>query len=648
MKPTLLTLLLFACLIPGVCRAQDMTVMVKMRDGIKLATDVYLPKNKKGPWPVLLIRTPYNKSGQKSAGALWTLFGIAVVAQDMRGRYASQGKDMVFTTDGDGKLKDGADTMAWLVSQKAYCNGLVATTGGSALGIVQYMQATAKPKGLVLLNAAVATPNMYQDGMFYGGVFRNSLVVNWLKNQNSSHFLQEIAKHPYEDAFWASLQTKDQYGTVTAAGIHTGGWYDIFLQGNIDAFRGYQVLGGAGAWGKQKLIIGPWTHGGMAKTKQGELTYPTNSLVTKIPTPLPFNIMLNHYLKLNIATIKKKPADIPAVQYYVMGDVTNAKAPGNVWRTAMSWPPQAGLVRLHLQAGGGLAEACPAAGAGTTSYTFDPAKPSPTVCGGNLTIKAGPCDQAKKVESRSDVVLFSTPKLQKAMEITGRVRAYLYVQIDQKDADLMVRLTDVYPDGRSMLIADGAARLASRGSTKGIKPLAAGEVVLAMVDLWSTSIIINKGHRLRVSVTSSNYPRFAVNRNTGLPYPLSVAGVGKKVKVSLHHSTGKASYIQLPDPGRASSNYTKCGTTKPDAGADGPSPGADTGAADQKTGPGAEAGPGVDTGAHAEAGSAADAGAGGQEDDGCSCSASASAGAGAMWGLALLVLVLIGRRRRVN
>lgn len=102
--------------------------MVKMRDGVKLATDVYLPKNKKGPWPVLLIRTPYDKKGQKSNGALWTLFGILVVAQDMRGRYASEGTDLVFTTDGDGKLKDGADTMAWIVAQKQYCNGLVATT----------------------------------------------------------------------------------------------------------------------------------------------------------------------------------------------------------------------------------------------------------------------------------------------------------------------------------------------------------------------------------------------------------------------------------------------------------------------------------------------------------------------------------------
>ena len=637
--------LLFLSLLPHTVRAQDLTVMVKMRDGVKLATDVYLPKTKKGPWPVLLIRTPYNKKNQKPG--IYPLSGIAVVIQDMRGRYASEGTDMIFTTDGDGKLKDGADTMAWLVAQKAYCNGLIATTGGSALGIVQYVQATAKPKGLVLLSATVATPNLYQDGIFYGGVFRHSMITGWLQGQKSTHFLKDIAQHPYEDAFWDSVQTKDQYGSVTAAGVHTGGWYDIFLQGTIDAFRGYQHHGGVGAKGKQKLVLGPWTHGGSLLLKQGELSYPANSTILKIPVPLPFNVMLNHYFKLNLAGIKKKPADIPAVQYYVMGDVSKVGAPGNVWRTAKDWPPAAAPVRLHLQAGGGLAEVCPGATGGTSSYTFDPAKPSPTVCGRNLKIPAGSCDQAKKVEGRGDVLLFSTPKLSKPMEVTGRVRAHLFVQIDQKDADLMVRLTDVYPDGRSMLIADGAARLAARGSTKGIKVLGAKEVVMAVVDLWSTSIIINKGHRLRVSITSGNYPRFAANRNTGLPYPLSVQGVGKKVKVSLHHSAPRASYLEVPDPGRSPGQYVKCGAaTKQDAGVDGPGASADAGVPDQKSGPGVEAGQPADTGALADVGTAEDAGSGGKNDDGCSCAVDGHGTAGVEWMMSLLMVLLYRRRGR--
>ena len=621
--------------------AQTMTVMVKMRDGIKLSTDVYLPKKTKGPWPVLMWRTPYNKKNLKAPASLYPPYGVAVVTQDMRGRYASQGVDRVFTTDGDGKLKDGHDTMAWLVSQKQHCNGLIATTGGSALGIVQYMQATAKPPGLKLLNAAVATPNMYQDAMFYGGVFRNSLVTGWLKKQNSSHFLTLIAAHPYEDAFWASSQTADQYGAVTAAGVHTGGWYDIFLQGNIDAFRGYQHQGGAGARGQQKLILGPWTHGGMAKQKQGELTYPANSKVGKIPFPNTTLVMLNHHLKLKLATVKLKPANIPAVQYYVMGDVTAPKAPGNKWRTAKDWPPAAAPVRLHLQPGGLLAEACPPASAAPTSYSAAPAKPTPTVCGGNLTIPAGPCDQSKKVEGRADVALFSTPKLQQPMEITGRVRAYLWVQIDRPDADLMVRLTDVYPSGKSMLIADGAARLAARGSTKGIKQIKAGEKVRAMVDLWSTSIIINKGHRLRAVVSSANFPRFASNRNNGKKYPQSVLGPGSKVKVSVLHQADAASYLELPDPTRAKGQITTCGGAQPDAGVS-----ADL-AAPGDTGPGAEAGAAPEAGGPADQGAGAEGGAqvdAGQPDgggDGCSCAAG-RAGAGGAQLPGLLLLGLLG------
>ncbi len=654
MRTLIITLWTLSLFLSTSARAQDLTVMVKMRDGVKLATDVYLPKNKKGPWPVLLIRTPYDKKNQKAAAKLWTLVGVLVVAQDMRGRYASQGTDMVFTTDGDGKLKDGADTMAWIVAQKAYCNGLIATLGGSALGIVQYMQATAKPKGLKLLHAVVATPNLYQDGMFYGGVFRNSMVTGWLQGQKSTHFLKHIALHPYEDAFWASVQTRDQYKSVTTAGLHTGGWHDIFLQGNIDAYRGYQHQGGPGAKGKQKLVIGPWTHGGMAKVKQGELTFPKNSTGNKSPFPNPFNTMANHYLKLKLPAIKKTPADIPNVQYYVMGDVTQASAPGNVWRSAKDWPPPAAPVRLHLQPGGGLAESCPAAAGGSTSYTFDPAKPSPTVCGRNLKLPAGSCDQAKKVESRGDVVLFSTPKLQKPMEITGRVRVHLFTKIDQKDADLMVRLTDVYPDGRSMLIADGAARLAARGSTKGIKPLTPGELVHAVVDLWSTSIIINKGHKLRISITSSNYPRFAVNRNTGLPYPLSVTGPGKKVKVTLHHSTTRASYVVLPDPGRKPVAYTKCGVVKPDAGVDGPKPPKDKGPGKDtplgkdkgplKDAPSAkDSGPGKETSPAAD-GPVGDGGADAADDAGCSCVVGQSGSMGGyLW---LVALALVWRRSR--
>jgi uncharacterized protein len=541
----------------GPALAQDQTEMLEMRDGVRLATDLYFPDSD-GPWPTLLIRTPYGKAEAAGQAGGFVDRGVAVVIQDLRGRYDSEGTDMVFTSDGDGALSDGVDTCAWIVDQQ-WSDGLIGTTGGSALGIVQYVQASAQPPGLVVMNPVVATPNLRDHAVFWSGVFREALVVGWLEGQGSLHWLDDVAEHPFEDDFWDPVQTTDRFGDVTAAGLHEGGWYDIFGQGTIDGFVGYQQDGGPGAAGNQKLIMGPWTHGGMRGRDQGELRYPANA--EQPPYPDAFPTLFNYHLGAD-APIDDTPADVPTVQYYVMGDVDDASAPGNQWRTADAWPPGAATVRLHLQPGGGLTEACPPDDGGVSSWVYDPDDPSPTICGGNLTIDAGPCDQ-RTVEARDDVVVFSTGPLDAPMEITGRVRAHLFVDIDRPDADLMVRMTDVYPDGRSMLIADGATRLAARGSSTSLSPLAAGEIVRGVVDLWSTSIVLAAGHELRISVSSSNSPRFAASRNNGLPYPESVEGDGAPVTVRLHHDATHASYLEAPDPGREITDFQTCGEAPP-------------------------------------------------------------------------------------
>ena len=541
-------------------RPRKFTTMVAMRDGVRLATTVYLPPGH-GPFPVLLYRTPYDDARYEAVAATYTKAGIAVVTQDMRGRFESEGVFQVFTQDGNGSLQDGFDTMQWIVNQD-WSNGLIATAGNSADGIVQYIQAAANPPGLVLVEPMMATPNLYSDAIFYDGVRRYTLSHTWLEGNDMLYFEAEFARHPFEDEFWAPVQTYDQYSDVHAAGFHIAGWFDIFQNGNIEAYIGYQHQGGDGAAGRQKLIIGPWTHGTYNSLTQGELTFPANSLEPPYSIEEVSNIMLNAYLQVNHPGIDKTPADIPNVQYYVMGDVDDPDAPGNEWRIADDWPPKAAPVRLHLQPGGGLAEACPPADGGTTRYVFDPKKPSPTICGNNMNLEAGPCDQ-RAIEARDDVVVFETEVLTTPMEITGRVVAHLFVDIDQPDTDLMVRMSDVYPDGRSMLIADGAFRLATRGSTTGLTPLVPGEVVEGVVDLWSTSLIVNTGHRLRISVTSSNWPRFSVNRNNGLPYPASVTGEGAPVTVNIHHNGAYASYLEVPDPTRPVDEVTTCHGASP-------------------------------------------------------------------------------------
>lgn len=540
--------LLLIFFLPKTASSQGHIEMVEMRDGIHLATTIYLPSGD-GPFPTLLYRTPYD-DGPQFAGIAPTYYeaGIAVVTQDMRGRFESEGTYMVFTQDGDGELKDGFDTMQWIVNQN-WSNGLIATEGNSAAGIVQYMQASANPPGLVLIAPMMGTPNLYSDGIFWDGVRRYWLSHTWLEGNDVLYFEDEFANHPFEDEFWASVQTRDQFNNVHTAGYHIGGWFDIFQNGNIEGYIGYQHKGGVGAVDRQKLIIGPWTHGGYQSLTQGEMTFPDNSLEPPYPIEDVWYSMLNHYLQVNHPDIHLTPDDIPNVQYYVMGDVDEPDAPGNVWRTADDWPPEAVKVHLYLQPNGGLNEEYPPNDGGITSYVFNPDDPSPTIGGTNMNISPGSRDQ-REIEARNDVVVFETNVLTVPMEITGRVFAHLFVDIDQPDADLMVRMTDVYPDGRSMLIADGAFRLATRGSTIELTPLELGEIVEGVVDLWSTSLIVNVGHRLRISVTSSNWPRFSVNHNNGLSYPESVEGDSTPVTVNIHHNKEYASYLEVPDPTR--------------------------------------------------------------------------------------------------
>jgi len=543
-----------AVLVATACQPTRFTEMVPMRDAVRLSTTVHLPVGP-GPWPTLVYRTPYGKDEFAESAEAYAKIGVAVVYQDMRGRFDSEGVDGVFTTDGDGPLKDGYDTLSWAVAQD-WCNGRIGTLGGSARGIVQYMQASAAPPGLMVMNPEVATPNLYEDGLFYGGAFRYALAVNWLSGQGSVPFLDRVAEHPYEDEFWDPVQTRDRFGDATAAGLHVGGWFDIFQQGTLDGFAGYQAQGGPGAAGNQKLIMGPWTHNGMRGREQGELLFPENA--ERPPYPYAFDTLFNHYLQVNDPGVTDTPDDVPNVQYYVMGDVDDPGAPGNAWRTAEAWPPESAAVRLHLQPGGLLTEDCPPAAGGVTSYVSDPSDPVPTVCGNNMTIPDGPCDQGV-VEARDDVAVFTTGVLAGPVEITGRVKAHLFVDIDRPDADLMVRMTDVYPDGRSMLIADGAARLAARGTTTGLDPLSPGEVVEAVVDLWSTSIVLNTGHRLRISVSSSNSPRFAVNQNNGLDYPAYILIPGAPVTVRIHHNPDAPSYLEVPEPARPPGDFNACG-----------------------------------------------------------------------------------------
>ncbi len=485
------------------------TEMVAMRDGVRLATDVYLPSGG-GRCPVVLLRTPYDKTAGQDIGQGTAKAGYAVVIQDTRGRSKSEGVGMAFEGDGFADHWDGYDTVKWILKQP-WCNGKIGTMGGSALGITQLLLAGAGSPNIAVQQIHVGAPDGYLDMVYPGGAWRKSLIEDWVRvSQHSPEGLKLWQSHPTYDAYWKARTLEGRWQKVKWPAIHVGGWYDIFCQGTIDSFTGYQTKGGPGARGTQKLVMGPWTHGILAE-KAGELQFPN----AKQP---PNNVAdafrwFNHYLKGEDTGIEKEAA----VTYYTMGDTSDPNAPGNEWHTADAWPPESTSTPLYLNSDRSLSWTAPTTTARPLTFGYDPADPCPTLGGPQLTIPAGPMDQ-KTVEARPDVLVFSTATLEKPVEVTGRVRVELWASSDCRDTDFVAKLCDVYPDGRSYNVCEGILRARFHEGFDKERLLTPGKPYRFVIDLWSTSIVFNKGHRLRVQVTSSDAPGWDPNPNTGAPF----------------------------------------------------------------------------------------------------------------------------------
>ncbi len=493
-------------------------VMVEMSDGVKLATEYTLPQGVEGPFPVVLARSVYGRDLGPFAER-FTSLGCAFVIQDTRGRGDSEGRDLAFADDGWGERKDGAETVAWIRAQE-WCNGNVGTWGHSALGITQNLLAPATD-GVRAQLIGVAATNFYDHLAYQGGVFRKYMVEGWLRSQGIEYVLDTWKSHTTYDDFWRGYDVDAQAGAITAPALHIGGWFDIFQRGTIRGFVTRQHYGSGLAKGNQILVMAPWTHG--AKQIVGDLTLPPNhdydldGLQTRL---------FAQWLKGETGLEGE-----PAVHYYTLGDVDEPGAPGNEWRTADDWPPfptQPTLFFLHRN--GLLMEKAPNYKKASLSYVFDPADPCPTHGGQNLLLPAGPYDQ-RKVSKRGDVLSFETKPLTEPMEITGNVRVRLYVSSDAPDTDFTAKLVDIYPDGREMLMLDSIQRVKFRNGFETADPLPAGEVGVVEIDLWDISLIVNKGHKIGVQISSSNFPRFEVNPNTGADFPVYVDGPeeGKKV-----------------------------------------------------------------------------------------------------------------------
>lgn len=504
--------------------------MVEMRDGIHLATDVYLPKNQNNPHGSILIRTPYNKNPIGIVGMTWAGQGWPTIIQDMRGRYGSEGIDTVFRN----AHTDGPDTLEWIADQ-SWSNGKIATWGGSALGINQYYMAGANPPNLACQFIQVATPNLYKHVAYQGGEFREAMVERWLASQGSLHVLPEMFEHEnYTLEFWTNVSLEDNWPDVNVPAIHIGGWYDCMAQGPIEGFMGYQYLGGSGAQGNSKLIMGPWTHGGHT----GDLIYPENSKDTFSEDM--FWDMVEQFTM-------DGPNDYdtwPTVSYYVLGDVDDVEAPGKEWRYADDWPPLPYTqTEWYFHENSVLSTDAPGSYDPIT-YNYDPTDPVPTVGGQNLKIAAGAKDQSS-IEGRDDVILFTTPILDDPYEATGPIKARLYVSSDCIDTDFTVKLCDVYPDGRSIIITDSILRMRNRNGFDHWEFMNPGEIYEIEVEIWDTSYVWNTGHQIRVAVSSSNYPRFKANPNTGEPMGVNESYI--VAENTLYFDSTHQSCIVLPE-----------------------------------------------------------------------------------------------------
>lgn len=539
-------------------------VMVPMRDGVKLATDVYRPA-REGRWPVLVTRVPYNKSISFPSGEVpsrrifleldldaWRLVqaGYVIVAQDTRGRYASEGEFDPYVCE----FEDGADTIAWAASQP-WSSGQVGMFGVSYQGVTQWQAAREQPSALkAIVPAESPAWHVYP---YQGGAFLLGMTLGWTlgpalsvwsegapaedeematEGQESDSaagyaalplldvpMLRERApyyidwlEHPTPDAYWAARTSDAFYEHIAVPTLSIAGWYDFFLADSLKSYQSAKQRGSSElARSQQRLVIGPWSHGNFMQGFQGR-NYGMASFAREMLTDLHLR-WYDHWLKgLNTGIEKERP-----VLIFVMG--------ANIWRDEESWPlPDTQYCSYYLHSAG---DANTATGGGTLSpsvaveepedvYRYNPLDPVPTTGGSVFTddmidgTGVGPLDQ-REVELREDVLCYTTAPFEQSIEVTGPIELVLYVSSATPDTDFTGKLVDLHPDGRAEILTDGILRARYRESLSEPGLMEPGRIYELHIDLGATSNVFLAGHSIRLEVSSSNFPRFDRNSNTG-------------------------------------------------------------------------------------------------------------------------------------
>ena len=508
------------------------------RDGTKLAANVFLPAGA-GPFPVVLSRTPYLKDALGDLAGYsakkYTDAGFAFVLQDVRGKGHSEGFYEAFVPD----LEDGYDTVEW-VAKQSWSNGRVGMVGASALGITSNLAAMAAPPHLVAAFVIVAPYDQLLN-TYPGGVLKDEDTLGWLKAQGETQAqLDEVRGGAANSAFWNEHAMTTQRKFIRIPMYNQGAWYDIFNDGNVENFRWLQNFGAKGARGNQKLYMVPAGHGGLGGDKS-DVEY--NQAGAAVP-PTEEMRWWDYWLKGIDNGIMKEPP----VTLFMMasGRKGHPSAASHVF-TAPNWPPANHPTAYYLSGDMHLTTKPPAAAEAKISYRFDPANPVKTYGGSNLLQTAGPLDQ-RPIGQRQDYLRFETPILDKNVAIAGHVDMTLWAATDGLDTDFMVKLVDVYPDGYEQIILDNPIRTRYRHGRDpdDVALMTPGKPEELHIDLWNTAFTFEKGHKIQVTVTSSNATKFEINPNTGEPFGVATSTPPRVATNTIYVDKRHPSAMMLP------------------------------------------------------------------------------------------------------
>ncbi len=529
-----------------------------MRDGVHLSANVFRPSGA-ARVPAILYRTPYGKGVDITPNyQAFVDHGYAVVVQDVRGRHDSEGAFRPLDQEG----RDGYDTIEWIARQP-WSDGRVGMTGGSYLGIVQWKAALLNNPHLKAIFPWVSGSDDYRDRFYSpGGALKLGNRLLWMYENlrvpgyradfskyvlhlplrtsdrsatgQTSEMYQAALRHPAYDGFWRGISTREQSAKINVPAFVVGGWYDNFVQSDLEGFAALQRRSGV-----HRLMIGPWPHD--MRMKFAEADFGPDAIVPLRGVQFQW---FDQWLKGKDTPL----LSAPPVRIFVMG--------ANRWRGEREWPlTRAQLTAYYLSSkgqantlrgNGGLGPRPPRK-APPDRYDYDPRNPVPTrggaVCCNPKVFPWGPMDQ-RGVEGRADVLVYTSPPLKRDLEVTGYIRVVLYASTTARDTDFTAKLVDVFPDGRARNLTDGILRLRYRDSLEKPALAAPGEVYRLTLDAGATSNVFLKGHRIRLEISSSNFPRFDRNPNTGRA--IADETELRKATQTVYHDREHPSHILLP------------------------------------------------------------------------------------------------------